>query len=69
MTWSDGCSLDDKRQSSDNDIPDVLTCWQNRRDAKFLQNARNVWPNCKKQIAPAQNRPHGTPRHHPPFEV
>lgn len=35
----DGFSLDDKRQPvSENDIPDVLKCWDNRLDAKF--NAR-----------------------------
>jgi type I restriction enzyme M protein len=32
----DGFSLDDKRQPvSENDIPDVLQCWENRLDAKF----------------------------------
>jgi type I restriction enzyme M protein len=32
----DGFSLDDKRNPiADNDIPDILTCWKNREDAKF----------------------------------
>ena len=32
----DGFSLDDKRQpASENDIPNVLECWDNRLDAKF----------------------------------
>jgi len=35
----DGFSLDDKRQPvPENDIPDVLQCWENRSDAEF--NAR-----------------------------
>lgn len=33
----DGFSLDDKRQPVvDNDIPDVLLCWQNRSNKKFV---------------------------------
>ena len=32
----DGFSLDDKRQKvAENDIPDILTCWQHRDDATF----------------------------------
>jgi type I restriction enzyme M protein len=34
----DGFSLDDKRVKVDeNDIPDVLTCWMNRFDKKFIE--------------------------------
>ncbi len=33
---SDGFSLDDKRQkTADNDIPDILECWNNRQAADF----------------------------------
>ncbi len=49
----DGLSLDDKRQRvPDNDIPDVLACWQNRRDAKFLQKRAQRLAELQKQIAP-----------------
>src|SRR5438046_8263956 len=34
----DGYSLDDKRQRvAENDIPDVMDCWNHRSDAKFQQ--------------------------------
>lgn len=34
----DGFSLDDKRNKvAENDIPDLLTCWQKRHDATFAQ--------------------------------
>src|SRR5260370_27550831 len=34
----DGFSLDDKRQKvTENDIPDLLECWQQRRNKKFQQ--------------------------------
>ena len=49
----DGYSLDDKRQRvSENDIPDVLTCWQHRREAKFLQKRAQRLAELQKQIAP-----------------
>jgi type I restriction enzyme M protein len=49
----DGYSLDDKRQRvPENDIPDVLACWQNRRDAKFLQKRAQRLAELQKQIAP-----------------
>jgi type I restriction enzyme M protein len=49
----DGYSLDDKRnQVSENDIPDLLQCWQNRHDATFqLKRARRL-AELRKQIAP-----------------
>ena len=38
----DGFSLDDKRQSvPENDIPDVLECWNNRKDADFQRSAQH----------------------------
>jgi len=64
----DGYSLDDKRQKvAENDIPDVLDCWNHRRDAKFQQKraqgadkGQQIRPlrqpqrltNLQKQIAP-----------------
>lgn len=49
----DGYSLDDKRQRvPENDIPDVLACWQNRRNAKFLQKRAQRLAELRKQIAP-----------------
>lgn len=49
----DGLSLDDKRQKvSENDIPDLLNCWQARRDAKFQQKRAQRLAELQKQIAP-----------------
>ncbi len=49
----DGFSLDDKRQKvSETDIPDLLDCWQRRRDAKFLQKRTQRLAELQKQIAP-----------------
>jgi type I restriction enzyme M protein len=49
----DGYSLDDKRQKVDeNDIPDLLDCWNHRRDAKFQQKRAQRLADLQKQIAP-----------------
>jgi type I restriction enzyme M protein len=49
----DGYSLDDKRQKvPENDIPDVLDCWNHRRDAKFQQKRAQRLADQQKQIAP-----------------
>lgn len=49
----DGYSLDDKRQPvTENDIPDLLECWQHRRDAKFQQKRAARLAELQKQIAP-----------------
>jgi type I restriction enzyme M protein len=49
----DGYSLDDKRSRvPENDIPDVLECWQNRRDGKFQQKRAQRLAELQKQIAP-----------------
>jgi type I restriction enzyme M protein len=49
----DGYSLDDKRQRvPENDIPDMLTCWQNRRDSKFVAKRSARLGHLKKEIAP-----------------
>ncbi|MBI3528300.1 MAG: SAM-dependent DNA methyltransferase [Betaproteobacteria bacterium] len=49
----DGFSLDDKRQKvPENDIPDLLDCWQQRRDTKFQQIRSQRLAELNKQIAP-----------------
>ncbi|MGE0684298.1 MAG: N-6 DNA methylase [Candidatus Binatia bacterium] len=49
----DGFSLDDKRQKvPENDIPDILECWQNRRDGKFMQKRAQRLVELQKQVAP-----------------
>jgi len=50
----DGFSLDDKRQPTpgDNDIPDVLDCWQHRGEAKFQKKRDTRLAELREQIAP-----------------
>jgi type I restriction enzyme M protein len=49
----DGLSLDDKRQRvPDNDIPDILACWKNRKDAEFTSKRAARLNELKKKIAP-----------------
>src|SRR5712664_93801 len=49
----DGYSLDDRRQKvPENDIPDLLECWQQRRNAKFQQKRAQRLAELQKQIAP-----------------
>lgn len=49
----DGYSLDDKRQKvPENDIPDLLECWNHRRDSKFQQKRAQRLTVLQKQIAP-----------------
>ena len=49
----DGFSLDDKRQRvPENDIPDLLDCWQHRHDAKFQKKRDARLAELQKQIAP-----------------
>ena len=49
----DGFSLDDKRQRvGDNDIPDVLDCWNHRNDPKFQKKRDARLADLLKQIAP-----------------
>src|SRR5437867_3209452 len=49
----DGFSLDDKRQRvPENDIPDLLACWQHRHDAKFQKQRDARLAELQKQIAP-----------------
>jgi type I restriction enzyme M protein len=49
----DGFSLDDKRQRvPENDIPDVLQCWRNRTNQKFIAERTTRLAELKKIIAP-----------------
>ncbi len=50
----DGFSLDDKRQPTpgDNDIPDVLECWNHRYDSKFQKKRDARLDKLREQIAP-----------------
>ncbi|MDR3577850.1 MAG: N-6 DNA methylase [Anaerolineaceae bacterium] len=50
---SDGFSLDDKRLTvSENDIPDILTCWQKRGDAAFQSDRQTRIEALKQQVEP-----------------
>lgn len=50
---SDGLSLDDKRQKiADNDIPDILECWRNRKDAEFYEARVHRVAELKTAVAP-----------------
>ena len=49
----DGFSLDDKRQLVlENDVPDVLACWKNRKDSDFISKRSARLDELKKKIAP-----------------
>jgi len=49
----DGFSLDDKRQRvPENDIPDVLACWRNRKDSDFIAKRSGRLNELKTKIAP-----------------
>ena len=49
----DGFSLDDKRQKvAENDIPDILRCWQHRADAAFEQSRAARLAALRAEIAP-----------------
>jgi type I restriction enzyme M protein len=49
----DGFSLDDKRDpTTDNDIPDILDCWQNRQDPNFKAKRVKRLEKIRTQVAP-----------------
>jgi type I restriction enzyme M protein len=49
----DGFSLDDKRQPvSENDIPDILECWRNRREAEFQAAREARLETLRAEVAP-----------------
>lgn len=50
---ADGFSLDDKRQKIvDNDIPDILECWRNRKNEEFYENRTRRLTELKEAVAP-----------------
>ena len=50
---NDGFSLDDKRQKqADNDIPDILECWRNRKNEEFYQMRARRLAELKTAVAP-----------------
>lgn len=50
---NDGFSLDDKRQKqADNDIPDILECWGNRKNEEFYQIRARRLDELKTAVAP-----------------
>lgn len=50
---NDGFSLDDKRQKvAENDIPDILECWRNRRNEAFAKVRAARLAELKEAIAP-----------------
>lgn len=52
---ADGFSLDDKRDPvTENDIPDILTCWQNRQNEPFDQRRQARIRALKTELAPLQ---------------
>jgi type I restriction enzyme M protein len=49
----DGFSLDDKRQPvPDNDIPDILECWRNRKDPSFQEERERKVVELDAQLKP-----------------
>lgn len=54
---NDGFSLDDKRQKqADNDIPDILECWRNRRNEEFHQSRARRLAELQESVAPMKTR-------------
>jgi type I restriction enzyme M protein len=50
---ADGFSLDDKRTPvSENDIPDILACWQNRQNLEFQTKRQERIEDLKNQLTP-----------------
>ncbi len=53
----DGFSLDDKRVKVDeNDIPDLLTCWEKRFDKKFLESREQRVVELRKELTPLKEK-------------
>ncbi len=52
----DGFSLDDKRVPvNENDIPDVIECWQKRFDKKFMESRERRIAALRKELAPLKD--------------
>lgn len=53
----DGFSLDDKRvKVDDNDIPDVLKCWENRNNKKFIESREQRIVELRAELAPLKEK-------------
>lgn len=53
----DGFSLDDKRVSvAENDIPDILSCWQHRRDDEFMAQRQQRLAKLLEQLSPLKEK-------------
>ena len=53
----DGLSLDDKRQRiRENDIPDILTCWRERRNPAFTETRQAHIEQLKTELAPLKEK-------------
>ena len=53
----DGLSLDDKRQRvRENDIPDILTCWRERKNAAFTETRQARIEQLKTELAPLKEK-------------
>jgi type I restriction enzyme M protein len=53
----DGFSLDDKRVPVDeNDIPDVIECWEKRFDKKFVESREKRIVELQKQLTPLKEK-------------
>jgi type I restriction enzyme M protein len=51
----DGFSLDDKRvKVEENDIPDILECWKNRFDKKFMESRKLRIEELREYLAPVK---------------
>lgn len=53
----DGYSLDDKRQPiEDNDIPDILSCWKNRKDKSFSSGREKEIVSLRDKLQPLKQK-------------
>jgi type I restriction enzyme M protein len=53
----DGFSLDDKRNKvEENDIPDILECWKNRFDKKFVESREQRIVELRKELTPLKEK-------------
>jgi len=53
----DGFSLDDKRvKVEENDIPDVLKCWENRNNRKFVESREQRIVALRAELAPLKEK-------------
>jgi type I restriction enzyme M protein len=53
----DGFSLDDKRVAIDeNDIPDVVNCWEKRADKKFVESRKLRVDELRKELTPLKEK-------------